>query len=113
MTDISSSARETLGLDKRDVCPLADDILTGADAIAEFIFGDSRDRRKIYHLAEKSRLPVFRLGAVLCARKSVLLSWIGEQEARAAAIDRTLGEPLRQPRASTPSVVVPRLKRSA
>jgi hypothetical protein len=70
-----------------EVRPLADDILRGADRIAEFLLGDSRQRRKIYHLAEKSRMPVFRLGAVLCARKSVLLAWIADQEAR-ATIDR-------------------------
>jgi hypothetical protein len=62
---------------------LADDILRGADAIAAFIFGKTRsNRRKVYYLAETSRLPVFRLGAVLCARKSVLLGWISGQESR-------------------------------
>ena len=61
---------------------LAGDLLRGAEAIAEFLFGSRTERRKVYHLAEKSRLPVFRLGSVLCARKSVLLQWIGEQEKR-------------------------------
>ena len=70
-----------------EVRPLANDILRGADKIAEFMFGNPGERRKIYHLAEKSRLPVFRLGAVLCARKSVLLAWISDQEARATAED--------------------------
>lgn len=60
----------------------ASDLLRGAEAIAEFLFGSRDERRKVYHLAEKSRLPVFRLGSVLCARKSVLLQWIGEQEKR-------------------------------
>ena len=66
---------------------LADDLLRGADSIAEFIFGSKSKRgsgrRKIYYLAETSHLPVFRLGAVLCARKSVLLRWISGQESRA------------------------------
>jgi hypothetical protein len=62
---------------------LADDILKGADAIGEFIFGKKEGvRRKIYYLAETSHLPVFRLGAVLCARRSVLLRWIAGQESR-------------------------------
>jgi hypothetical protein len=60
------------------------DLLSGAAAISLFLFASDapRDRRKIYHLAEKSRLPVFRLGNVVCARKSVLLEWIREQEKR-------------------------------
>ena len=62
--------------------PLADDLLRGADAIAEFIFGARGSRRKIYYLAETSHLPVFRLGSVLCARRSVLMRWIAGQESR-------------------------------
>lgn len=61
---------------------LAVDLLRGANQIAGFLFGDPRLRRKVYHLAETSRLPVFRLGSVLCARKSVLLEWIAQQEKR-------------------------------
>lgn len=61
---------------------LADDLLRGADEIATFIFGERGSRRKVYYLAETSHLPVFRLGAVLCARKSVLLRWISGQESR-------------------------------
>lgn len=63
--------------------PLSTDLLRGADEIAAFVFGDRGQRRKIYHLAEKQRLPLFRLGAVLCARKSTLTRWIEEQEAAA------------------------------
>lgn len=61
---------------------LADDLLRGAEAIAEFLYGDAGQRRKVYHLAETSRLPIFRLGSVLCARRTVLLKWIGDQEQR-------------------------------
>jgi hypothetical protein len=61
---------------------LADDILRGADEIAEFIFGDRGSRRNVYYLVASSRLPVFRLGSLLCARKSVLLQWISGQENR-------------------------------
>jgi hypothetical protein len=64
---------------------LADDLLRGADEIAEFIFGARGSRRKVYYLAETSHLPVFRLGAVLCARRSVLLRWIAGQESRVRA----------------------------
>jgi hypothetical protein len=62
---------------------LADDILLGANQIAEFLFGDRGARRKVYHLVENSHLPYFRFGFVLCARKSVLMTWIEEQERRA------------------------------
>ena len=61
---------------------LSDDLLRGAEAIADFLYGDSTQRRKVYHLAESSRLPIFRLGSVLCARRTVLLHWITEQEQR-------------------------------
>jgi hypothetical protein len=61
---------------------LADDLLRGAEEIAEFIFGDSRQRRKVYHAAATSRIPTFRLGAMLCARKSTLLRWIADQESK-------------------------------
>jgi hypothetical protein len=61
---------------------LADDLLRGADEIAGYLYGDSTQRRKVFHLAETSRLPVFRLGSKLCARRSVLIEWIAAQEKR-------------------------------
>jgi hypothetical protein len=61
---------------------LAEDILEGAEAISEFLFGSPEFRRKVYYLAECSKLPVFRLGSMLCARKSVLLGFISGQENR-------------------------------
>jgi hypothetical protein len=64
---------------------IAEDLLRGAHQIAGFLFGDPKERRKIYHLAETSRLPVFRLGSVLCARRSTLTAWIEEQERRAVS----------------------------
>lgn len=61
---------------------LSADLLRGADEIAAFLFGSPGERRRIYYLVETSRLPVFRLGAALCARRSVLLEWIAAQEHR-------------------------------
>jgi len=63
---------------------LADDLLRGADEIAAFMFGSARHRRKVYYLTgEASRgLPHFKMGSLICARKSTLLRWIAEQEAR-------------------------------
>ena len=67
--------------------PLANDLLRGADAIRLFMFGDARDeqqagadRRAIYHLAAKHSLPTFKMGGVLCGRRSTILNWIERQE---------------------------------
>lgn len=60
----------------------ADDILCGAAAIAEFLFGSKSLRRKVYHLANSSRLPTFKLGARICARRTVLQEYIKDQEDR-------------------------------
>ena len=63
---------------------LADDLLEGADQIAEFVFGDPKLRRRVYHLAssgkDNDKLPIFRLGSTICARKSTLLRWIATRE---------------------------------
>lgn len=59
---------------------LAGDLLEGADAIAEFLFGSREHRSKVYYLRRRSRLPLFRLGSVLCARKSILMKHIHGQE---------------------------------
>ena len=66
-----------------DACPtLADDLLHGAEAIAIFVFGSVSHRRKVYYYASdaKVRMPVFRIGNVICARKSKLIAWIEAQE---------------------------------
>jgi hypothetical protein len=60
----------------------AQDLLRGADEIAEFLFGDRKLRRRVYHLSTSTNVPLFKLGAMVCGRRSVLLSWIHEQEAR-------------------------------
>ena len=65
----------------------ARDLLRGAEQIAQFLYGDHelrRKRRQIYHLAANSNLPVFKLGSRICARKSVLLTWVKDQEQRHA-----------------------------
>ncbi|TYO68493.1 hypothetical protein FXV83_00380 [Bradyrhizobium hipponense] len=59
---------------------IADDLLEGAEEIARFMFGSPDKRRRVYHLAARSDLPLFRLGEVICGRRSTLLAWIAEQE---------------------------------
>lgn len=70
---------ETVSQEPKDTI-LSDDLLDGADAIAQFVFGDAKYRRKIYHLAASGGIPTFNLGAIVCARKSTLLAWIKQQE---------------------------------
>ena len=85
MSQSLNRASEDAGQDEGAVRPLGPDLLRGADQIADFMFGSPTERRKIYHLADTSNLPVFRLGALLCARRSTLMSWIESQECAAAA----------------------------
>ena len=59
---------------------LSEDLLQGADEIAAFMFGDAKMRRKVYHLAQNERLPIFKMGARICARRSTLMAWIEKQE---------------------------------
>ncbi len=61
---------------------LGDDLLHGADEIARFVFGDASHRRRVYYYASnaKIRMPIFRIGNVVCARKSRLLDWVSTQE---------------------------------
>lgn len=63
---------------------LPPDILKGAAAIAEYLFGTRARRREVYYLAEREQLPVFKLGAMICARRSTLETWIAVQEQRGA-----------------------------
>ena len=59
-----------------------DDLLRGADEIARFMFGDVKHRRKVYYLTGEAPrgMPHFKMGSVICARKSTLLNWIAQQE---------------------------------
>ena len=69
--------------------PLAEDLLFGAAAIAEFIYGDKRKRRQVYHLVQSGSLPVFKMGNQVCARKSTVLLWVEEMEGRKGVDCRT------------------------
>ena len=57
------------------------DVLKGAAAIAEFIFGTKRRRREVYYLVERNGLPHFKMGTMICARTSTIEAWIQSQEA--------------------------------
>ncbi|WP_093566959.1 hypothetical protein [Methylobacterium sp. 174MFSha1.1] len=64
--------------------PLSEDLMTGAEAIAEFMFGAASEanRRRVYHAADRLGLPSFKMGGTICARRSTILAWISEQESR-------------------------------
>jgi hypothetical protein len=57
------------------------DVLRGAGEIAEFLFGDAEKRARVYNLIKIRRLPVFRTGHIVNARRSRLVTWSEEQEA--------------------------------
>ena len=71
MTDNSNAVRDTL----------SDDLLQGAEEIGAFL---NEDPQRIYKMAREGKIPTFRLGQLLRARKSTLLAWIARQESAAA-----------------------------
>lgn len=65
---------------------LSTDVLMGAGAIADYI---GLTRKQAYGHIERGNLPVFRIGALLCIRKSTILNWIERQERSATEADRS------------------------
>lgn len=62
---------------------IADDILEGAEEIAAFIFGTKnlkKGARRVYELAARGELPVFKFGQILHGRKSTLADYIATKE---------------------------------
>ena len=69
---------------------IADDLLHGANEIAVFLFGtdDFAACRRVYHLASRrhaDRLPLFKFGGQLAARKSTLREAFARMERGEAA----------------------------
>jgi hypothetical protein len=64
---------------------LANDLLFGADAIAEFLFGNREKRRRVYHLNATGQLPLGKMGETLIGRKSTLIKHVAKGERTAAA----------------------------
>lgn len=73
---MKGTERQELGKRHHDPV-LADDMLQGAEAIGTFM---GMEPRQVYH--QRKRLPTFKIGALICARKSTLMRWIEEQEAK-------------------------------
>jgi hypothetical protein len=51
---------------------LSSDLLWGAAAIAKFLFGTPKRRRKVYHLYSTGQLPLSKVGAELVGSKLTL-----------------------------------------
>lgn len=52
--------------------PFHEDLLDGADEIAEFVFGDRNQRRRVYYLADRGLIPVTRKGRLISSTKSAI-----------------------------------------
>ena len=59
--------------------PFADDLLSGANAIAHFLFGKAAHARRA-HTAIRQGLPHFKIGNRIFARKTAINEWIVVQE---------------------------------
>lgn len=59
---------------------LAAEVLKGAQEIADFL---GEDVRAVFYAISKGRIPHYRLGENIRARKSTLRAWLAEQEAAA------------------------------
>ncbi len=67
--------------DENEASPTANgDVLCGASQIAEFLFGDATQRRRVYHLHERNLLPTFKLGNTLYARRSTIGRYLTSKE---------------------------------
>nr|WP_314256807.1 helix-turn-helix domain-containing protein [uncultured Devosia sp.] len=72
-------ASEALPCDDDD-SDLRNDLVVGADAVAEFL---GMTRRQVYGAVERRTLPLFKIGSQICVRRSVLISWIEDRERQA------------------------------
>jgi hypothetical protein len=63
----------------QEVAPESLDLLHGADQISTFMFGTPDKVRQIYHLFEKHRLPAWKAGNTLYARKKTIIAWVGSR----------------------------------
>jgi hypothetical protein len=56
------------------------DLLYGALPISRHL---GLTERQVRHLHETGRMPSFKVGHIVCARRSTLNTWLAEQEAKA------------------------------
>ncbi len=58
--------------------PQTADLLSGARAIGQFL---GMTERRARYLAETGSMPTFKIGGLLCARRSTLVAWLEQAEA--------------------------------
>ncbi|MBC7907539.1 MAG: hypothetical protein H7Y60_12445 [Rhodospirillaceae bacterium] len=58
------------------------DIIHGADAIAEIMFGEANKNnvRRVYYLARTKAIPAFKMGTSICARRDTLAQAMGAKK---------------------------------
>ncbi len=80
---MTTTATRPEGANGEALPSLSDDLLHGAKAISLFLYGidDETATRRVYHAVAKLKLPTFRMGSTICARRSSILKWIERQEA--------------------------------
>lgn len=59
-----------------------DELLYGVPAIAEAF---KWRPRQVYHLKDKHGLPTFKVGKIVCAKRSAIRAWIDSVAEKAAA----------------------------
>lgn len=79
-----------------DAPPLKDDLIYGVEALRAELH--LRNTKQVYHLRERSNVPIFMMeGVGLCARRSALRLWVRRKEEEAlkrhVPVDLAKGEP--------------------
>ncbi len=60
------------------------DILHGAAAIAKVLFGNAKERRRVYYRVERGEIPFFLIGGTICSTRSALNRMIARNMREAA-----------------------------
>jgi hypothetical protein len=68
---------------KIDDLEFSKELIVGADDFSMWFWGTPDKARSVYHLVESTRLPTFRIGSRIAARKSVIRAYFWAQERRA------------------------------
>jgi hypothetical protein len=73
-----------------DVPDISHDLIIGAEEIATWLFG-APERRRLYHLAERTKLPTTHVGSKIAIQKSVVRAFFWAEQSRSFANDNVEG----------------------